>query len=203
MVMAAAIVKKKGFISTRKAANLLGVAVSTIQLWTDNGILNAWVTNGGHRRIALDSVEAILLKQKKVEKTAHDTIIQNKAITILLVEDSQSQMDLYRQQFKVRGLDVNLIEADNGYIGMIKIGQYQPSIIITDLMMPDTDGFQMLKALKHTTELNNTLIIVVSALSLDEVDKMGGLPEGVIFYSKPIPFDNLENVILKKILNYS
>ena len=63
----APVIKDREFISTRKAADMLGVAVSTIQLWTDDGLLNAWVTKGGHRRISLDSVNEQLLKQNLSE----------------------------------------------------------------------------------------------------------------------------------------
>jgi len=135
-----------------------------------------------------------------VTKRIHKIIKHSQKITLLIVEDNPVQMDLYRKQFLARGLDINLVEAHNGYEGMIKIGQYQPTIIITDLMMPGTDGFQMLVALKNTQALKNTLIIAVSALSLDEAKRMGEIPEGVLFYSKPIPFDTLEQVILKKII---
>ena len=194
------IVKEREFLSTRKAADMLGVAVSTIQLWTDDGLLNAWVTKGGHRRISLDSVNEQLLKQNLPETPSAHIAQKNKKLTILIVEDDKTQMDLYRQQFDARELDINLIEAQNGYEGLIKIGQHQPTIIITDLMMADTNGFQMLSALKSTAELKNTLIVVISALSLDEVNKKGGLPDDVIFFSKPVSFDSLENLILKQML---
>ncbi|MGE5467624.1 MAG: EAL domain-containing protein [Ignavibacteria bacterium] len=42
--------------STREAAELLGVSLRTVQLWVDSGILKAWKTAGGHRRISLESV---------------------------------------------------------------------------------------------------------------------------------------------------
>jgi len=194
------VVKEKEFISTRKAADMLGVAVSTIQLWTDDGLLNAWITKGGHRRISLNSVNEQLLKQNLSESPSAHIIQKNKKLTILIVEDDKAQMDLYRQQFEIRELDINLIEAQNGYEGLIKTGQHQPAIIITDLMMSDTNGFQMLSALKNTVELKNTLIVVISALSLDEVNNKGGLPDNVIFFSKPVSFDSLENLILKQML---
>lgn len=47
--MATVLNKQKDYLSTRDAAELLNLAVSTIQLWTDNGLLRAWTTAGGHR----------------------------------------------------------------------------------------------------------------------------------------------------------
>lgn len=46
--------------STREVAQLLGVSLRTIQLWVDSGILEAWKTAGGHRRITRESVIRLL-----------------------------------------------------------------------------------------------------------------------------------------------
>lgn len=45
--------------STREASEILGVSLRTVQLWVDSGILEAWKTAGGHRRISRASVEAL------------------------------------------------------------------------------------------------------------------------------------------------
>ncbi|MET0983143.1 MAG: GAF domain-containing protein [Telluria sp.] len=47
-------------LTTRKAARLLGIAVSTAQQWIENGVLRAWKTPGGHRRVRLSDVSALL-----------------------------------------------------------------------------------------------------------------------------------------------
>ena len=47
-------------LTTREAARLLGIAVSTAQQWTENGVLPAWKTPGGHRRVRLSAVGALL-----------------------------------------------------------------------------------------------------------------------------------------------
>jgi excisionase family DNA binding protein len=47
-------------LTTREAAGLLGIAVSTAQQWIENGLLPAWKTPGGHRRVRLSAVSALL-----------------------------------------------------------------------------------------------------------------------------------------------
>ena len=47
-------------LTTREAARLLGIAVSTAQKWIENGVLPAWKTPGGHRRVRLSAVSALL-----------------------------------------------------------------------------------------------------------------------------------------------
>lgn len=47
-------------LTTREAAQLLGIAVSTAQLWMESGALPTWKTPGGHRRVRLSSVRRLL-----------------------------------------------------------------------------------------------------------------------------------------------
>lgn len=46
-------------VTTKDAADMLGVSHRTVQLWVDNGTLKAWRTAGGHRRVLLESVRSV------------------------------------------------------------------------------------------------------------------------------------------------
>ena len=186
---------KKDFLTSREAAKLLAVAVSTVQLWTNNGLLRAWTTGGGHRRIARSSVEEMLAKQRAVSGD-HNAKQQ---MSIVIVEDDAQQRRLYEKQFISRHIKAHVVMASDGYEGLIKIGCIFPDVIISDLMMPNMDGFQMIRALKELPELEQSLVIVISALTEKEIQVRGGLPQGVHFFTKPVPFDDLENLIHKKV----
>lgn len=186
--------KKKDYFSSREAAELLGVAVSTIQLWTDNGLLRAWTTGGGHRRIACSSVEEMLNKQQEAaNERAHDS-----HLSILVVEDDVQQRRLYEKQLSVMHKDAYITMAKDGYEALIRIGQTLPDVIISDLIMPNIDGFKMVRVLREIPELEDCLVIVVSGLENDEVHKRGGLPEDVYFFKKPVPLENLDKLIKQK-----
>ena len=66
--------KKKDYYKTSEAARLLDVAVSTVQLWANNGSLRAWTTDGGHRRIERSSVEEMLAQQQPVNTNSKSAI---------------------------------------------------------------------------------------------------------------------------------
>ncbi len=186
--------KHKEYYSTREAAAILNVAVSTIQLWTNNGLLTAWVTGGGHRRITRSSVEHIL-KQQQVLTTSSAAA----QLTVMVVEDDAQQLRLYEKQFKASQLDVNVTTATDGYEGLMKIGRILPGVIIADLMMPNLDGFQMIRAMKKMPELQNSLIIVVTGLRDEEIKAKGGLPADVQVFVKPVPFEKLEVLISQRL----
>lgn len=51
-------------ITTREAARLLGVAVSTAQLWMESGAILSWKTPGGHRRCRLSEIERLVQQRR-------------------------------------------------------------------------------------------------------------------------------------------
>ena len=55
-------------LTTRQAATLLNVSVRTVQLWVESGVLQAWKTAGGHRRISVGSIQQ-LLDEKQDKQT--------------------------------------------------------------------------------------------------------------------------------------
>jgi excisionase family DNA binding protein len=58
-------------LTTREAARLLGIAVSTAQQWSETGILPAWKTPGGHRRVRQSDVSALLRERAGLGDAAH------------------------------------------------------------------------------------------------------------------------------------
>ncbi|MDH5483828.1 MAG: response regulator, partial [Gammaproteobacteria bacterium] len=79
------------------------------------------------------------------------------------------------------------------------ISHTQPDIIITDLNMPQMDGFQMLNALQKNKKLDNTDVIVVTGLSQEQVKQQGSLPENTRVIYKPFEFNTLASLIRKKV----
>jgi excisionase family DNA binding protein len=183
--MSQAIETKKETCATKEAASLLSVTTRTIPLWAEAGILPAWKTPGGHRRFRVSDIEAL---QKKL---LGDEINQPK-LKLLVIEDEPDLLTLYR--FNVEGwtIPVELQTASDGYEGLLKIGAWQPDMIVTDLQMPNMDGFYLLQVLNRQADLQTTEIIVVSALSKEDIKEKGGVPEGIEVYQKPIPFDLIE-----------
>jgi excisionase family DNA binding protein len=109
-------IRKQDFISTREAAKRLGVALSTVQAWVESGVLPAWKTAGGHRRIPAEAVSAFNGRQQ--ESLASGLPPQTRKI--LVVEDDPVMRHLYRQQIAGWQLPIELLTAEDGFAGEVE-----------------------------------------------------------------------------------
>ncbi len=182
---------KRDFLSTREAATRLGVALSTVQLWVETGVLPAWKTPGGHRRIPADVIDSIQARQRSVLSSTPTPEL----FRALVVEDDPVQRELYSRQFSEWNLPIQLFMAEDGFEGLVLIGRHSPDLVITDLAMPDMDGFKMISRLKTQSAITRSSIIVVTALGPDDIEAEGGLPAGIPVYPKPIPFAALRVLV--------
>lgn len=173
---------------------MLGVSLRTAQLWSESGLLEAWKTGGGHRRISRDSVDRLLATPKvrsATQRGCGDVEYRQRSLSILVVEDEGDLRRLY--EIVLSGWDIRprVISVAEGYEALVRVGLDRPDMVITDLRMPGMDGFQMIRVLRSTPELRDTVIAVVTGLDPDEIEDRGGLPAGIHVFGKPIPFDQL------------
>jgi len=188
---------EKSFCTTREAATLLGVSVGTVQLWVESGLLRAWKTAGGHRRVMRDSVERLLRKvaeQPASASPAELPVNQNKKLSIIIVEDDPDLLRLYQARLASWPMPTQVIAIDNAFSALLKMGRGGPDLLITDLHMPDMDGFGMLRVLHKAPEMAKTTIVVVSGLDAKAIEERGGIPPGIEILAKPIPFDRLQEI---------
>ncbi len=121
-------------------------------------------------------------------------------IKILIVEDSKISREYLK---KILNLHYkNVITAEDGLDGIKKFKEFLPSIIITDIRMPNMDGLTMIEELKKIH--NHFYTIILSAHDEKEFLK-DAISKGVYqFISKPIQIEELLNTIgeIKKIYIY-
>ena len=191
-------------VTTREAAKMLGVSLRTVQLWVESGVLNAWKTPGGHRKVTIASINKIIENRKNSIRTDEDSSAPGKnTFSILIVEDDEALRNLFKIYFSNWKLQVNVSFAANGFEGLIYLGKRTPDLLITDLMMPNIDGFELIRHLKKTKEYANLDIIVFTGLSNDEIAKRGGLPKDIRLFFKPVSFDIIESAVASSIAKKS
>lgn len=167
-------------LTSIEAAKMLKASIRTVQLWVEDGRLKAWKTPGGHRRIARESVEAMLASR---QLSLSEEV---KNFEILLVEDDAIQLKLLENALANLLPDANMRSSTDGYAALIRIGERRPDLLVTDLMMPNMDGFHLLKTLEHEQTVRPMQIIVQTSLGLKEIEAAGGLSHGITLLQKPL-----------------
>lgn len=98
---------------------------------------------------------------------------------ILIIEDDRYISKMYQLKLSLDGFDVQV--ADNGRIGIEKVKEFKPDIILTDILMPEMDGFEVIKQVKSDEELKTIPILIMSNLGQeDHIQK--GLELGALGY---------------------
>lgn len=182
------------FCSTKQAASLLGVSHRTVQLWVESGVLQAWKTAGGHRRIALASVNRLVEQRRQAIHRSHPSGQDSAQRKLLLVEDDAATLRRYELEIGSWGLPLQVLKASNGLEALIRIGEASPDLMIGELSMPGVDGFRMIRTLRADPTHGRMAIIVVSCLDPATIESIG-LPRDIPVFGKPVPLAELRKAV--------
>ena len=179
-------VTPEDYCGTTFAAKLLGLSVGTIQTLVEKNELLAWKTQGGHRRISMPSIRDY---QRKHNMLTVQPAPRDHRLRVLLVEDDAVTREMLQGFCNRSSMPVDCTAMSSGLEALIDIASIKPDVLITDLDMPEVDGFELLRTLHHNPQFNRMTTLVLSALSSEEIESRGGLPESTIFMAKPINMD--------------
>lgn len=192
------------WISTKKAAELLGVSQRTVQNWVDDGKLKCSRTGGGHRRLNPEDVRQFLQTNhfpttlESGYSPPSSEVTGDEILRILIVEDDFNILRLCELRFLKFTVPHKLYLAANAYQGLIMVGKYQPHLIFTDLKMPHIDGLQMINEIIKLPEMQQSRIVIVTGVETKEIMGMGTLPDGLMVLPKPIPFNTVETILYQQ-----
>ena len=99
---------------------------------------------------------------------------QQDGAEILIVDDSRTQAELLRYLLETRGYKVRA--TTNGKEALAAARERKPELIISDIVMPEMDGYQMCEAIKHDEAMRDIPVILahadqlLAAIPPDQVD---------------------------------
>lgn len=187
--------------TTQKAAELLGISVSSVQQLVEAGVIEAWKTKGGHRRIPLAAVHAYkAAPQAGFARAAAAPAPAampdvHAPVSVLVIEDNAMQRALFERQLAQWDVPIAVRFCENGYQALIEIARSHPDILLADIVMEGIDGYEVIKTIFGYPELADMNIAIVSSLEPTALEQRGGVPDGVVFFSKPVNFDELRGYV--------
>lgn len=171
-------------LTTREAAQRLGVSLRTVQLWVEADILPAARTPGGHRRIPYNAVEALALSTGlgceeallRGGRREAGSGAPSQPMDVLLVADDAGWQQQCQQALLPFGSAVSLRYAETGYLALLQIGRKVPDLLITHLELPGMDGMAMLHTLERAESISGLRVLVLTGLDDHDLARRGGLP---------------------------
>jgi len=98
---------------------------------------------------------------------------------ILIIEDDRYISKMYQLKLSLEGYQVEV--AENGKQGVDKVKEFMPNIILCDILMPELDGFEVIKIVKSDEKTKKIPILIMSNLGQeDHIQK--GMSLGAVGY---------------------
>jgi excisionase family DNA binding protein len=189
-------------VTTIEAARLLGLAVRSVQLMVDRGDLQAWKTPGGHRRISRESLDRWRAGDRPppAAPAAADATGALPATTtgaraggrpagggarVLLIEDSTHYQNLISLLLRQKFPDVELRTATDGIVGLAMAGEFQPDVLMVDILLPGIDGATLITSLRSHPQFRRMQVIVVTSLAPEQLGPYTFALQGIPVVHKP------------------
>lgn len=131
---------------------------------------------------ASDDSESPEEADRETEAEEEELEINASLPTLLLVEDNKDLCRLIKLQLEDK---FNIHIANNGVEGLKKVHLYHPDIVVTDQMMPEMDGLEMLQSIRKDFQISHIPVIILTAKN-DEGAKTKAITLGANAYiTKP------------------
>jgi excisionase family DNA binding protein len=140
------------WLTLGQAAKYLGVAQSTIRKWSDLGRVPAFYTPGGHRRYRRSDLDAFL-ERSGPGKPARGPLV-------LVVDDDPQVREIVRVNLEIEGYAV--VEAGDADEGLKAVEADAPDLILLDVMMPQVDGWEMLRRVQERHGIGSIPVVMFS-----------------------------------------
>jgi excisionase family DNA binding protein len=177
-------------LTTAQAAARLGVAPNSVMNWVDAGLLSAWRTPGGHRRISASSVQAMIEERRRQATEA-----QTSELAVMVVEDNPDTAAVLSAQLSQILPSARVRVVNDGFQALLEAGREAPDLMLTDINLPGMNGIAMIHRLRKEPATREMGFVLVSNYRRHELAPFGEPPVDVPLLNKPIATAALREAI--------
>ena len=113
---------------------------------------------------------------------------------IMIVDDDENLVELIRDSLLANSFDVET--AYGGEECLSKFTEFDPQVLLLDIMMPDMNGWEVLEALGKDYDASNTKILMLTAKPLHKMDVKRNFFDNLVHYlQKPFRIEQIITVI--------
>lgn len=167
--------------TSHQIANLVQVSPSAVLRWIDSGLLPAFRTPGGHRRV----LEPALLEFLKVHQLPIPQQLSS-VVRVLVIDDESRYLRTLGAVVRRTRPGVQLTFTDSAVEGLLKVGLLRPNVVLLDWSMPGMDGLEVCRRLKADPETRHIVVIAVSGRASPELEASFRKEGASGFLAKPL-----------------
>jgi excisionase family DNA binding protein len=153
----------KDTYSTHDVAKICCVTPTTVIRWIEDGLIPAFKTVGGHRRVRREDLEKVCRDRNIPFNVPTGTEVGR----ILVVDDEPVVLELVRDVLKELSHKFEVEVAKDAFDAGRLVVAFRPQLIFLDLMMPGVDGFEVCTRLKKDPATTNTEVIAITGYYTD------------------------------------
>jgi DNA-binding response OmpR family regulator len=116
---------------------------------------------------------------------------------VLLVDDEPAILNATKVGLVGRGFNVRAVEGAEAALKAIR--SEKPSIVVSDLVMPGTNGFELFQEVQNGPEYRAIPFVFLTAVDDYYAKKFGKQIGGAAYITKPVDLDELEKIIKEKL----
>ncbi len=181
------------YFTTFQVAKFLGVSPPTVVNWVNSGMLVAHKTPGGHRRIRGDDL--ILFARQNNYPLPEDIDEQApESRRVLIVDDETDFSGVVREYLVLKG-GYEVEVAESGFAAGLTVARFRPAVVLMDILMPDMDGFEVLRMMREDVEMRAIPVIACTAYRDPQIEERVHKEGFVAYMEKPLKLDRLLEVI--------
>src|SRR5581483_11780916 len=155
-------------LTSSEVGDLLQVNPSSVKNWVNEGLISAFRTPGGHRRIRVADLVAFLDQQKIPVPKKLEHVSRRR---LLVVDDDPMQLRSMAREFRRHESRVQVALVQNGIDALVMVGSFKPHLIVLDVFMPELDGLEVCRRLKTNPDTKHVGVVVNSAHLTPEVER--------------------------------
>ncbi len=115
---------------------------------------------------------------------------------VLLVDDEPAMLVATKAGLTERGFKVE--SAEGAEQAMTAIAKFRPSLVVSDLVMPGTNGFELFQEIRKLADFKSLPFVFLTGIDDYYAKKFGKEIGGAAYITKPVDLDELEQIIKEK-----
>jgi CheY-like chemotaxis protein len=173
--------------TTYDVSRMLQVDASTVAKWVDKGLLVAFRTPGGHRRVRGPDLRSFCI--------AHQMPIPeqlgSQRVRLLAVDGEKQALNALKRALASFSDRIELVTTASGIDAVLIVVEQKPHGVLVDLQLPDLPGVDLLRRLRRRPGLEHVRFLAMSSKVTEKVEREATEAGAEVCLAKPVDCERL------------